>query len=74
MIGGSDRIGKSIEGADFGVEEKNKSSAFDLLIVRSPSDIHMEMSIESWVSKARVKGRDLGWRYKFGSHQGRAAI
>lgn len=62
LIGGSDRMGKSMEGADFGREERNKSSALDLWLARCLSDIHMEMSIGSWVSKARVKGRDLGRR------------
>ena len=55
-------MGKRMEGADFGREERNKSSALDLWLARCLSDIHMEMSIGSWVSKARVKGRDLGRR------------
>lgn len=53
-------MGKNVEAADLGREEKTKSSAFNMLIVRCLLDMHMKMSIGSWISKAGAKERGVG--------------
>lgn len=51
-----------------GVATKGSNLLLNILHLRCPRDIHVELSTPSWTCKSMVPGRVLGWSCHYGSH------